>query len=96
MQINPINHPSRNDIINKIQILLANNLEIEINPQLSHEESELLGKVTSLDSMSIVNILGDLEDEFGITIYDDDDLDADIFTTISSLTDFVISKIATT
>ncbi len=44
------------------------------------------------DSMAVVAVVTAIEDEFGIVI-DDDELSAEVFATVGSLSDFVGSKL---
>jgi acyl carrier protein len=60
-------------------------------PQLG-PDSALLGSVPELDSMAVVSILTALEEKFGISV-DDDEVDGRTFATVSSLTQFVRSKL---
>ncbi|MFT6915414.1 MAG: acyl carrier protein [Motiliproteus sp.] len=53
----------------------------------------LLGHVAELDSMAIVTFFTALEDDHGVFI-DDDEVSAELFETLSSLTAFVSKKLA--
>lgn len=53
--------------------------------------SPLLGVVTELDSMTVVAVLGALEDLYGISIADDE-VDGATFATVASLAALVRSK----
>jgi acyl carrier protein len=55
------------------------------------EQSALLGSVPELDSMAVVNLIGALEEHFGITV-DDDEISASTFETVGTLVDFVRAK----
>ncbi len=55
--------------------------------------SPLLGSIPELDSMAVVNLITALEEHFGITV-DDDEISADTFETLGSLTAFVTGKLA--
>jgi len=55
-------------------------------------ESLLLGAIPELDSMAVVTILTSLEDHFGFTV-EDDEISADTFATLSTLTVFVEQKL---
>ncbi len=57
------------------------------------EDSVLLGNIPELDSMAVVNVITALEDHFGITV-DDDEISAQTFETLGSLTRFVEQKLA--
>lgn len=53
----------------------------------------LLGSVATLDSMAVVQLLTALEEHFGFVL-DDDDLSADTFATVGTLTTFVQRQVA--
>lgn len=55
--------------------------------------SPLLGAIPELDSIAVTAVLTAFEDRFGITI-EDDELDASSFATVSSLVNFVQTKLA--
>ncbi len=52
----------------------------------------LMGDIPEFDSMSVVAIITALEDEYGCT-FEDDEITADVFETIGSLTELVESKL---
>jgi acyl carrier protein len=52
----------------------------------------LLGALPELDSMAVVSILTALEEHFGFTV-DDDEISAETFATLGSLTEFVDQKL---
>jgi acyl carrier protein len=55
--------------------------------------SALLGAIPELDSMAVVGLITALEEHFGITI-EDDEISAEVFETLGSLSAFVDSKLA--
>lgn len=56
-----------------------------------NEEAPLLGAIPELDSMAIVGIITSIEERFGI-IFDDDELDADVFETVGTLRNQIVAK----
>ena len=58
----------------------------------AHPDTPVLGAIPEMDSMSVVSILTSLEEQYGL-IVDDDEIDADVFATVGSLTRFVESKL---
>jgi len=54
-------------------------------------ESPLLGGMPEFDSLAVVTIVGMIEDELGISI-DDDELSAEVFSTVGTLAEFVLRK----
>lgn len=57
-----------------------------------HRDTPLVGAVAELDSMAVVGILTLVEDRFGV-IVEDDEVDASVFETVGTLTDFVEGKL---
>ena len=55
-------------------------------------DSEILGSIPEFDSMAVVTVLTIMEEEYGISI-DDDEISADVFETLGSLADFLASKV---
>ena len=55
-------------------------------------DSPLLGNLPELDSLAVINVITALEDSFGIHI-EDDEVSADLFATLGTLTAFVESKL---
>lgn len=53
----------------------------------------LLGEIPEFDSMAVVSVVMQLEEHFGITV-DDDEISAETFESLGSLTDFVDRKLA--
>jgi acyl carrier protein len=56
-------------------------------------DSPLLGGIPEFDSMAVVTVVTMIEDQLGVSV-DDDELSADVFTTVGSLADFVDRKLA--
>lgn len=57
-----------------------------------NEDTALLGNIPEFDSMAVVAVITMLEDQFGIVI-EDDDISAETFETLGSLTEFVNNKL---
>jgi acyl carrier protein len=55
--------------------------------------SALLGAIPELDSMAVIGLITALEEHFGITV-NDDEISAEVFETLGSLSAFVDSKLA--
>lgn len=53
--------------------------------------SPLLGAIPELDSMAVVNLITAFEEHYGFSIADDE-ISADVFDTLGSLTAFVARK----
>lgn len=79
--------------LEEVRTTLTNILSINDRKDTLTEHSALLGSVPELDSMAVVNVITALEEQFDIMI-DDDEISAEIFETLGSLTDFIEKKIA--
>ena len=56
------------------------------------QQQELIGHIPEFDSMTIVNLLGEIEEQFGVEL-DDDDITADNFATIDSITNLICAQV---
>ena len=62
-------------------------------PSQLNDDTPLLGAVPELDSMAVLGILTQIQDDFGCQI-DDDEVSGEIFETFGALKRFVEAKIA--
>lgn len=81
------------DTLDKVRSILRDTLQLGARADSLQRQSRLLGELPEFDSMAVVSVLTMVEDEFGITV-DDDELSAEVFETLGSLADFVAGKIA--
>lgn len=75
-----------------VKDLLAQNLQLGPRADSLTPDSPLLGAMPELDSMAVVTILTAMEDHFGFVV-DDDEISADTFETLGTLTAFVEQKL---
>jgi acyl carrier protein len=75
----------QNDIIGIVKRVL--NISANLN-----SDSALIGAMPEFDSMAVVSILTALETHYGF-IVDDDEITAEVFETIGTLTAFVEEKL---
>ncbi|MCB1689005.1 MAG: hypothetical protein KDI33_10980 [Halioglobus sp.] len=80
------------DIQSDVIAILQSTLGIPAGSIAAHPDTRILGAIPEMDSMSVVGILASLEEQYGITV-DDDEIDADVFATVGSLTAFVAAKL---
>jgi acyl carrier protein len=73
------------DIINDVLMLDGNTDDFD-------GDTGLLGSIPEFDSIAVVSLVTALEEEFGCT-FDDDELNADVFATVGSLTTVVQQKL---
>lgn len=75
-----------------IKNLLTQTLQLGPRADSLNPDSPLLGALPELDSMAVVTILTAMEEHFGF-IVDDDEISADTFETLGTLTAFVDQKL---
>jgi len=75
-----------------VKTLLAQTLQLGPRADSLTTDSPLLGAMPELDSMAVVTILTAMEEHFGF-IVDDDEISADTFATLGTLSAFVDQKI---
>lgn len=56
------------------------------------QNSGLMGAIPEFDSVAVVSLITAIEEEFGCT-FDDDELNADVFASVGSLTQVVEHKL---
>lgn len=79
------------DTVARVKTILRDTLNLGDRAERLSVDSPLLGGLPEFDSMAVVTVVTMIEDEFGITI-EDDELSADVFTTFGSLVNFVSQK----
>jgi acyl carrier protein len=75
-----------------IRSVLADTLQLGARAHALNADSGLLGSLPELDSMAVVAVITALEERFGIVV-DDDEITADTFATLGTLTAFVTEKV---
>jgi acyl carrier protein len=79
-------------MIESVRRILRDTLQLGQRADELTADSPLLGAIPELDSMAVVTILTLFEEEFGASI-DDDEVSADSFATLGSLTRFLESSL---
>lgn len=80
------------DVAHELNRLLDQVLNLGGRGPAFQADSALLGAVPELDSMAVVSIVTGLEEQFGITV-EDDEIDGATFATFGALTAFVQAKL---
>lgn len=78
--------------LSEVKNLLARSLQLGPRADALTAASSLLGAFPELDSMAVVAIITALEDHFDFSIADDE-ISAETFATLGSLTEFVKHKL---
>ena len=76
----------------EVKMVVGNALQLGARAQRLERNAPLLGAVPELDSMAVVNVITALEEHFGITVADDE-IGAETFESLASLTAFVERKL---
>lgn len=79
------------DNLSRVRRILRDALQLGEKADRMTESTALLGSIPELDSMAVVTVLTLIEEEFGISV-EDDDVSADTFATVGSLVRFVSEK----
>lgn len=79
---------TRSETLAEVRSVLVSVLGIEDRTDSLDASAPLLGSLPELDSMAVLELVAAIEQRFGITI-DDDDVTAELFETLGSLTAFV-------
>ena len=79
--------------LDSVRAVLVESLDLQQNPQDLMTDTALFGALPELDSLGVLALVGALEDQFDITI-EDDEFGAELFETVGSLTEFVEAKLS--
>jgi acyl carrier protein len=74
-----------------VKAVLVETLGLEDRGDALDANTPLFGSLPELDSMAVLELMLELEQRFGIEL-DNDDISADVFENLASLTAFVDSK----
>lgn len=80
-------------LLDDVKRVVGGALQIGSRVQQMSADAPLLGAVPELDSMAVINLITALEEQFDITVADDE-IDASTFETLGSLTQFIERKVA--
>lgn len=80
------------DIVSAVKEILGGQLQLMDRVDSFTRDTQLLGGLPEFDSMAVVILLTAIEEEFGVSV-DDDEIDAEIFQTVGSLADFIEGKV---
>jgi acyl carrier protein len=73
--------------------LMDRTLNLEGRSASFSDDTALIGALPELDSMGVVSLLTAFEEQFGITV-EDDEIDGSLFQTFGTLLSFVEAKLA--
>jgi len=88
-----VGNPQAMTVFLTVKNLLIQILQLGTRGESLTDVSPLLGAIPELDSMAVVGIITALEEHFGFVV-DDDEISAETFASLGSLTTFVERKLA--
>lgn len=74
----------------EIKLILKESLQL-VEVDTWEIDTQILGTIPEFDSMAIMTVLTQIEDQYGIVI-DDDELNAEVFETLGGIIEFVAEK----
>jgi acyl carrier protein len=83
---------TRLSVIDTVKVVLGQTLQIGEKVDRFDATTALFGSIAEFDSMAVVSVIAALEEKFGIVI-EDDEINADIFETVGSLSQFIEKKL---
>lgn len=83
---------TRTATLDDVKEVLAHTLGVADRVDSLGADTALFGSLPELDSMAVVELVAALEDRFGFLV-EDDEVTADVFDTLGSLSEFVEGKI---
>jgi len=85
----PRNMVDRSGVFARVTALLRDQLPESTNGRQLGEDTGLLGQGLGVDSVEVLELVGAIEEDFGLTI-EDEDLKAEHFETIGTVVTFVM------
>jgi acyl carrier protein len=79
--------------VESVRSLLKSALQLGSRADRLTADSALLGAIPEFDSMAVVSIIAMMEEQYGISV-SDDEISADTFSTVGSLARFLAEKMA--
>ena len=82
------------DVAEEVKAVLGQVLALEDKARYFDARTGLFGTIAEFDSRAVVTLVATLEDRFGIVVADDE-ITAELFETVGSLTEFIKGKLTT-
>ncbi len=79
-------------MLEEVKKIVGDALQLGERSAALQRDTALLGNLPELDSMAVVTVITALEEQYGF-IVDDDEISAETFATLGSLTEFVQDKV---
>lgn len=79
----------RKELLERIKRIIVDHLDLEIEPHLITDDQPIFGRGLGLDSIDALELFVVIEDEFGVTVYDDN---IEVFSSINKLADYIVEN----
>ena len=86
--------PAPECLNHRIKRLIVGTLGLEVAPEEIPDDETIFGNGTEIDSIATLEIIVAIEEEFGITV-EDDELTADLFASVATLEAYIADRLAT-
>lgn len=80
------------NVVDDVKTVLGRSLQLGDKTKQFDASTGLFGNIPEFDSMAVVTVVTALEERFGIVI-EDDEITAEVFDTVGSLSRFVEAKL---
>ncbi|SDY98531.1 acyl carrier protein [Thermoactinomyces sp. DSM 45892] len=80
----------RRELTQRIKAIIVERLNLDMEPNLITDDQPLFGRGLGLDSIDALELFVVIEDEFGVTIYDDN---MEVFGSVNKLADYILENI---
>ena len=88
-----VRNQSRMSTLDSVKRVLRDTLQLGDRAERFDAATPLLGSLPELDSMAVVGVIAALEEAFGLVV-EDDEISAEAFETVGSLSAFIERKMA--
>jgi acyl carrier protein len=83
----------RLSVLETVKAVLDQTLQLGDRAKLLDAQTGLFGTIPEFDSMAVITVVTAIEEQFGIVL-DDDEISAEVFETVGSLSSFIEKKIS--
>ncbi|MEE4246227.1 MAG: phosphopantetheine-binding protein [Kangiellaceae bacterium] len=84
---------TKEQLLSSTKQMLIETLSLDMTSDQLDDDALLLGAIPEFDSMAIVSVITSIEETYNVQV-EDDEMSAEVFETVESLTDFIAEKVA--
>lgn len=79
----------RRELLERLKAIIVESLDLEMESHLITDDQPIFGRGIGLDSIDALELFVVIEDEFGVTVYDDN---IEVFSSINKLADYILEN----